>query len=148
MTGTLSAAERSYPTSEVRGSSQECQAAMAQEWQRRATQVRAPGVGDGQGGLACCNSWGRTHLALMGEPRGFSRVAAGFSSYDGDLSLPLGLALGQPSPWVGPGKPNLPLGLRGKAGGGHSCTLAAWHSWLLPLTSDVEIGRASCRERV
>ena len=24
----------------------------------------------------------------------------------------------QPSPWVGPGKPNLPLGLRGKAGGG------------------------------
>ena len=23
----------------------------------------------------------------------------------------------QPSPWVGPGKPNLPLGLRGKAGG-------------------------------
>ena len=28
------------------------------------------------------------------EPRGFSRVAAAFSSYDGDLSLPLGLALG------------------------------------------------------
>ena len=27
------------------------------------------------------------------ETRGFSRVAAGFSSYDGDLSLPLGLAL-------------------------------------------------------
>ena len=25
-----------------------------------------------------------------------SRVAAGFSSYDGDLSLPLGLALGSP----------------------------------------------------
>ena len=24
---------------------------------------------------------------------------------------------GQPSPWVGPGKPNLPLGWRGKAGG-------------------------------
>ena len=23
----------------------------------------------------------------------------------------------QPSPWVGPGKPNLPLGLRGNAGG-------------------------------
>ena len=23
----------------------------------------------------------------------------------------------QPSPWVGPGKPNLPLGLRGEAGG-------------------------------
>ena len=29
-------------------------------------------------------------------PRGFSRVAAAFSSYDGDLSLPLGLALGRP----------------------------------------------------
>ena len=28
------------------------------------------------------------------EPRGFSRVAAAFSSYDGDLNLPLGLALG------------------------------------------------------
>ena len=28
------------------------------------------------------------------EPRGFSIVAAGFSGYDGDLSLPLGLALG------------------------------------------------------
>ena len=34
------------------------------------------------------------HLAKRWEPRGFSRVAAGFSSYDGDLSLPLGLALG------------------------------------------------------
>ena len=36
------------------------------------------------------------HLAKRWEPRGFSRVAAGFSSYDGDLSLPLGLALGSP----------------------------------------------------
>ena len=33
-------AKRSYPTSEVRGSGRECQAAMAQERQRRATQVR------------------------------------------------------------------------------------------------------------
>ena len=33
------------------------------------------------------------HLAKRWEPRGFSRVAAAFSSYDGDLSLPLGLAL-------------------------------------------------------
>ena len=30
--------------------------------------------------------------------------------------------IGQPSPWVGPGKPNLPLGLRGKAGGGARVT--------------------------
>ena len=29
----------------------------------------------------------------------------------------------QPSPWVGPGKPNLPLGLRGKAGGPVLCPL-------------------------
>ena len=36
------------------------------------------------------------HLAKSWEPRGFSRVAAGFSSYDGDLRLPLGLALGSP----------------------------------------------------
>ena len=28
----------------------------------------------------------------------------------------------QPSPWVGPGKPSLPLGLRGKAGGGARVT--------------------------
>ena len=34
-----------------------------------------------------CNRW---------EPRGFSRVAAGFLRYDGDLSLPYGLALGSP----------------------------------------------------
>ena len=33
-------------------------------------------------------------LAKRWEPRGFSRVAAAFSSYDGDLSLPLGLAQG------------------------------------------------------
>ena len=38
--GALSAAERSYPTSEVRGSGRECQAAMAQERPRGATQVR------------------------------------------------------------------------------------------------------------
>ena len=41
------------------------------------------------------------HLAKRWEPRAFSRDAAGFSSYDGDLSLPLGLALGSPIfPWV------------------------------------------------
>ena len=34
------------------------------------------------------------HLAKTLEPRGFPRLAAGFSSYDGDLRLPLGLALG------------------------------------------------------
>ena len=38
---------------------------------------------------------------------GFSRVAAGFSSYDGDLSLPLGLALGSPI---------FPSGCEGKLG--------------------------------
>ena len=47
------------------------------------------------------------HLAKRWEPRGLSRVAAGFSSYDGDLSLPLGLALGSP---------NLPSGCDGKLG--------------------------------
>ena len=36
------------------------------------------------------------HLAKTLEPRGFPRVAAGFSSYDGDHRLPLGLALGSP----------------------------------------------------
>ena len=33
------------------------------------------------------------HLPKRWEPRGVSRAAAGFSSYDGDLRLPLGLAL-------------------------------------------------------
>ena len=43
--GTLSAAERRYPTSEVRGSGRECQAATAQEWLRGATQVQGRGGG-------------------------------------------------------------------------------------------------------
>ena len=29
------------------------------------------------------------HLAMTGEPRGFSRVTAGFSSYDGEFRMPL-----------------------------------------------------------
>jgi len=36
------------------------------------------------------------HLAMTGEPRGFSRVTAGFSSYDGEFSLPLVLAQASP----------------------------------------------------
>ena len=47
------------------------------------------------------------HLAKTLEPCGFPRVAAGFSSYDGDLRLPLGLALGSPI---------LPSGCEGKLG--------------------------------
>src|SRR5574340_1845383 len=36
------------------------------------------------------------HLAMTGEPRGFSRVTAGFSSYDGEFRLPLLLAQARP----------------------------------------------------
>ena len=36
------------------------------------------------------------HLAMTGETRGFSRVAAGFSSYDGEFRMPLVLAQGSP----------------------------------------------------
>src|SRR5574337_308102 len=36
------------------------------------------------------------HLAMTGEPRGFSRVTAGFSSYDGEFRMPLVLAQGSP----------------------------------------------------
>ena len=36
------------------------------------------------------------HLAMMGEPRGFSRVAAGLSSYDGEFRMPLVLAQASP----------------------------------------------------
>ena len=34
--------------------------------------------------------------AMTGEPRGFSRVTAGFSSYDGEFRLPLVLAQASP----------------------------------------------------
>src|SRR5574340_1332686 len=36
------------------------------------------------------------HLGMTGEPRGFSRVAAGFSSDDGEFRLPLVLAQASP----------------------------------------------------
>ena len=36
------------------------------------------------------------HLAKTLDPRGFSRVAAGFSSNDGDFRLPLVMAQGSP----------------------------------------------------
>ena len=36
------------------------------------------------------------HLAMTGEPRGFPRVSAGFSSYDGEFRMPLVLAQGSP----------------------------------------------------
>ena len=39
---------------------------------------------------------GDTHLAMTGEPRGFSRVTAGFSCYDGEFRLPLVLAQASP----------------------------------------------------
>ena len=45
--------------------------------------------------LIRCSGQG-PHLAMTGEPRGFSRVAAGFSSYDGDFRLPLVLGQGSP----------------------------------------------------
>src|SRR5574340_27292 len=36
------------------------------------------------------------HLAMTGEPRGFSRVTAGFSSYDEEFRMPLVLAQASP----------------------------------------------------
>ena len=57
--GALSAAERSYPTSEVRDSSLECQAATVQELQRRATQHPTSGV-----------AAGRRHPRVQGRGRG------------------------------------------------------------------------------
>ena len=61
--------------------------------------VFLPGESQGQRSLVGCCLWGcgqGPHLAKRWEPRGFSRVAAAFSTSDGDLSLPLGLALGSP----------------------------------------------------
>ena len=45
--------------------------------------------------LSRCRGQG-PHLALMREPHGFSRVAAGFSSYDVEFRLPIVLAQGSP----------------------------------------------------
>ena len=45
--------------------------------------------------LRCCSAQG-PHLAKTLEPRGFSRVAVGYSSYDRDFRLPLVLAQGGP----------------------------------------------------
>ena len=36
------------------------------------------------------------HRAMTGEPRGFSRISAGFSIYDGEFRMPLSLAQGSP----------------------------------------------------
>ena len=63
-TSALSAAERSYPASKVRGSGRECQAAMAQERPRKATQV--PGQGRRPRGATPC-----PHAQGQGwQPRG------------------------------------------------------------------------------
>ena len=45
--------------------------------------------------LRRCSGTG-LHLALTGEPRGFSRGVAGFSNYDGEFRMPLVLAQGSP----------------------------------------------------
>ena len=50
--GALSAGERSYPISEVRGSGLECQAAMAQERPRGATLCPRSGAAAGRSHLA------------------------------------------------------------------------------------------------
>src|SRR5574341_1084163 len=42
----------------------------------------------------CSGKW--LNLAMTGEPRGFSKVAEGFSSYDGEFTMPLVLAQGSP----------------------------------------------------
>ena len=48
--------------------------------------------------LRRCNGKG-PHLAMMGEPAGFSRVVTGFSSYDRELREPLVLAREVQSPF-------------------------------------------------
>ena len=44
--------------------------------------------------LIRCSGQG-PHLAMTGEPRGFSRVAMGLLTYDGEFRLPLVLAQGR-----------------------------------------------------
>ena len=87
------------------------------------------------------------HLAKTWEPRCFSRVAAGFSSYDGDLRLPLGLALGSPI---------FPSGCEGRFSG-PSATLTSFRKPSLPPVPELLTShnwapgsklRAPCRNRV
>ena len=59
------------------GSQEGCQGPFRPSGRNRGLPLRRRG---GQGPL----------LAKRGQPRGFSRVAAGFSSYDGDSAFPLG----------------------------------------------------------
>ena len=66
---------------------------------------------------------GGNHVVLL-ELRRDSRVMTGnlgFLLLALKSNLPFGRG-SQPSPWVGPGKPNLPLELRGNAGGGARVT--------------------------
>ena len=65
------------------GSQEGCQGPFRHSGRNRGLPLRR---GRGQG----------PHAVKTMEPRGFYRVAAGFSSYDGDFRLPLGLALGSP----------------------------------------------------
>ena len=67
--------------------------------------------------------------------RGEAKDSALVSSRDAGLLEPPERPQGSPasssvwSPWVGPGKPNLPLGLRGKAGGGDR-VITFWLLWI------------------
>ena len=76
------------------GSQESCQGPFRPSGRNRGLPLRRRG---GQG----------PHLAKRWEPRGFFELRRDFSSYDGDLSLPLGLALGSPI---------FPSGCEGKLG--------------------------------
>ena len=60
-TGALSVAKKSYPTSEVRGSAQECQAVTAQEMLKGATPCPRPGAEAGRSNPTSRELWLHRH---------------------------------------------------------------------------------------
>ena len=61
--------------------------------------------------------WQRGVTPFLPEGRGGWLAGSGDDAPSSATSLGRGLSPAGSRPWVGPGKPNLPLGLRGKAGG-------------------------------
>ena len=85
--------------------------------------------------------------------RGTTRISGSLSCGAREVRSPCAWRGGQPSPWVGPGKPNLPLGLRGKAGGCARVTagpkgphLGVW-MWFGAFPGAFGLGRAQPQRR-
>ena len=87
---------RGFSRSEERRVGKECTELCRSRWSPEGCHVPLRTSGRNRGLPLRRRGGEGPHLAKTWEPRGVSRVAAGFSSYDRDLILPLGLAMGRP----------------------------------------------------